>query len=132
MSLLKTNETTEDEIAHAIAVEYDHPDAAWLDKVEAETVAEWLADQADIDELRQRAANDWAPDLHDDQTWALERLDVEATQRGIAIARLLHQILAPQPRGLARLQQLSRMIAEDLSRAMEHVDVATRDRSSRE
>lgn len=47
-----------------------------------------------------------------DLAWRMETSSVEASS-------------------LARLQQLSRMIAEDLSRAMEHVDVATRDRSGR-
>ena len=60
-------------------------------------VAEWMADQAGVEELRERAANDWAPDLYDDQTWALERLDGAADERELTVAELLHQILAPKP-----------------------------------
>ena len=38
---------------------------------------------------------------------------------------------SPETSSLSRLEALSRMISEDLLRAMEHVDVATRDRSGR-
>ena len=93
-------------------------------------------DRSDLDEFVDLYRSGRRIDSNDQDLWSRwRRFDQVSVRQDEGCALDLAWQMEPsrlEASSLSRLQELSRMIVEDLSRAMEHVDVAARDRPERE